>query len=284
MKIKGRQFWETRSSRALRWWWRSMRNLPPSSTPSSWDTDSLTALLAKAPEASRDLLELVYYGSSDHRDLALFKSFRDASHRNKKRGMVLTSVVGGLFCLNVMVVLKPKRLCFFDANPMPLLLFEMVRRVILTSRDKEDFLLRIRHGNYRVHSHWEQELQRNLSIKMALDEGIQPEKKLCGFSRRPLERSWRYCLNRFEELQNLLLNTPYTLLIEDTRNEDFVDFLLKQPNHWIYLSNIWEMSSRLQQSTNSVPPPPTMVSEDDTILLYSRPCVIKFRKFERPSQ
>lgn len=261
-----------------------MRDLPLSSTPSSWDTNSLNALLAKAPEASRDLLELVYYGSSDHRDLALFKSFRNASHKNKKRSMVLTSVVGGLFCLNIMVALKPKRINLFDANPMPLLLFEMVRLVILSSRDKEDFLQRIRHRNYPVHSNWEQELQRNLSIKMALDEGIQPEKKLCGFSRRPLERSWRYCLNRFEELQDLLLNTPYSLLIEDTRNEDFVDFLLKQPNHWIYLSNIWEMSSRLEKLTNSAPPSPTMMGEDDTILMYSRPYVIKFRKFERHSQ
>lgn len=261
-----------------------MRNLPASSTPSTWDTDSLTALLAKAPEASRDLLELVYYGSSDHRDLTLFKSFRDASDSNKKRSMVLSSVIGGLSCLNIMVALKPKRIYFFDANPMPLLLFEMVRRVILTSRDKEDFLLKIRRRNYPVHSIWEQELQKNLSIKMALDEGLEPEEKLCGFSRRPLERSWRYCLNRFEKLQNLLKNTPYNLLIEDTRDENFADFLLKQPNHWIYLSNVWEMSSRLEQSTNSDPPPPKMVGEDDTILMYSRPYVIKFRKFEKPSQ
>ncbi|MCH9031876.1 MAG: hypothetical protein IIB00_06415 [candidate division Zixibacteria bacterium] len=257
--------------------------MSPSSTPSSWNTESLTALLAKAPEESRSLLELVYYGSSDDRELGLIKSFRDASHSAKKRSMVLTSVIGGLSCLNVIVALKPKRLYFFDANPMQLLLFEMVRRVILTSRDKQDFLLKIRRRNYRVHSNWEQELQNNLSIKMALDEGIQSERKLCGLNRRPLERSWRYGLNRFEKLKRILLNTPLTLLIEDTRNEDFVDFLLRQPNHWIYLSNIWEMSSRLQQSTNKAPPSPTMVGEDDTILMYSRPYVIKFRRFERLS-
>jgi hypothetical protein len=176
------------------------------------------------------------------------------------------------------VLVKPQRIYLFDANPMQALLFDLIRRVIITSRDKAEFLSRIRNTDYEAPSIWERTLQRNLALKMEADYGNPSAGDFRGFTKRTLERSWRYALNRFDALKSVLRNTPCDLLLEDAQNEPFVDFLLGQPNHWIFLSNIWLMSDRLQDS-NNMNPPARLGEENDTILTYSRPARIRIRRY-----
>lgn len=277
--VESREIWESGNRKIQRWWPLSADELSSSGQPRSWDAESLNDLLSKSPESCNDLLKMVYYGSSDDRELGLFKEYRDAFHFQKRRNLILTSVVGGFFCFNIAVALKPARIYLFDANPMQLLSYTLVRRVILDSSDKNDFLRRIRNKSYDINSNWEDTLRKNLSIKLKLDEGIQSTETLPGFNKRPLERSWRYALNRFERLQEILANTPCSLLIDDTRNEKFVDFLFSLRNNWIYLSNVWELAPRLRQENNLKPPPAPEVVDSDHIISYSRPYVIRLRKF-----
>ena len=71
-------------------------------------------------------------------------------------------------------------------------------------------------------------------------------------------------------------STPQALLVEDLCDEAFVDFLLAKSNNWIYISNIWNVPERLQDSMNSQWSV-AQVRESDTILSYSRPFRIRFR-------
>ena len=277
--MKSGELWRQRFGKIEPWWpWSTDESVAPR-PPELWDSDSLIRLLAERPQKAVDLLDLVYYGTSDERDLSLFKNFRDSLRWRKKRTLVLTSVIGGLSCLNMAVLVKSQRIYLFDANPMQVLLFDLIRRLIIASRDKAEFLSRIRNMDYEAPSIWERRLQRNLALKMEADEGNPPPRGFPGFTKRSLERSWRYALNRFDRLKNVLRNTPCDLLLEDARNEPFVDFLFGRPNHWIFLSNIWLMSDRLQDSNNLKPPPAGLVAENDTILSYSRPARIRIRRY-----
>ena len=165
------------------------------------------------------------------------------------------------------MLLKPKQIYLFDINPMQLLQFELVKTVLLQSRDKADFLSKLRTKQYDVQSTWERQLQDNLSHKMMLDEKVRDDKAFPGLNRRPLERSWRYALNRFERLKDILGSTPQALFVEDLRDAAFVDFLLAKPNNWIYLSNIWNVPERLQDTMNSQWSV-AHVRESDTIQLF----------------
>ncbi len=255
---------------------------PQSASPSSnlkgWNSTSLSDHFSNAPEAAAELCDLTYYGTSDHRELDTFQKVRDSFKSRKKKSLTFTSVAGGLFCFNLAVLLKPKQIYLFDINPMQLLQFELVKTVLLQSRDKADFLSKLRTKQYDVHSTWERQLQDNLSHKMMLDEKVRVGKAFPGLNRRPLERSWRYALNRFERLKGILGSTPQTLLVEDLGDEAFVDFLLAKSNNWIYLSNIWNVPERLQDSMNSQWPV-AHVRESDTILSYSRPCRIRVHRY-----
>ena len=256
-----------------------IQSVPPSSKPLGWDAITLNDLFSRFPKEASSMLDFVYYGSSDGRDFGGFKDLRNSFNDGKKRGLVLTSVTGGLFCLNLVVLLKPKRIYLFDGNPMQLLMFELIKGVVLQSRDKRDFLSRLSSRAYNVHSDWERRLQESVSNKLALDEGTRSDQTFPGYNRRPLERSWRHALNRFKRLKDILRNTPQTLLVEDIRVERFVDFLLTQPNHWIYLSNIWALPDRLRESSNPEFPPGAPLGESDTILSYSCPFRTRTRRF-----
>ena len=239
--------------------------------PRHWTAEALSEHLSRFPELSEALIPLVYYGSSDDRELGLFREVRGSFRYRKKLSLTLTSVVGGLACLNLVTLLRPARLLLFDCNPLQLLLFEMVRRLILQSGDKEDFLARLRERRFSVSSHWERRLQTHLAAKIALDEGDRAAGDSPGVSRRTLERSLRYALNRFERLRELFTDVPYHLFFEDINREQFVAFLLRQPNQWIYLSNIWELPDLLQEQHHREWSPGKRLDEEDTVLAYSRP-------------
>ncbi len=276
------QTWQRRRRERLRAkFLRSVAGLQsasPSSNPKGWDSTSLSVHFCNAPEAAAELCDLTFYGASDDREFGIFQKVRDSFKFRKKKSLIFTSVAGGLFCFNLVVLLKPKQIYLFDINPMQLLLFELVKTVLLQSRDKSDFLSKLRTKQYDVHSPWERQLQDNLSHKMMPDEKIRDDKAFPGLNRRPLERTWRYALNRFERLKGILGSTPQTLLVEDIRDEAFVDFLLAKSNNWIYLSNIWNVPERLQDSMNSQWPV-AQLRESDTILSYSRPYRIRFHRY-----
>ena len=101
--------------------------------------------------------------------------------------------------------------------------------------------------------------------------------RLRGISRRPLERTWRYPLNRFDRLKATLESTPQELWFEDVGNERFVDALLDEPRHWLFLSNIWELPERLRDATLEEWVPGYDLEETDTILTYSRPFRVRLR-------
>ena len=258
---------------------RDLQSLSPSDRPMGWSAAALIDHLSRFPEEASSLFELVFYGSSDDREFRLFKDLRASFSFRKRKSLILTSVAGGLFCLNLAVFLKPKHVFLFDRNPIQLLMFEFIRKVLLASRDKGDFLSRLENEDYEVPSKVERQLQGYISRKMQLDNKVRPDKAFPGFNRKPLERSWRYALNRFDRLKDLLRYTPYTLLVEDVGNERFVDFLLAQPNHWIYLSNVWTMSDRLKDSSNLEPSPGEPIEEKDAILSYSFPSRIRIRRY-----
>ncbi len=144
------QMWHQRMERLRAKFLRSIAGLQsasPSSGPKSWDSTSLNVGFSNAPEAATELCDLTYYGTSDHRELDLFQRVRDSFKFRKKNSLIFTSVAGGLFCFNLAVLLKPKQIYLFDINPMQLLLFELVKTVLLQSRDKGDFLSRLRPNN-----------------------------------------------------------------------------------------------------------------------------------------
>ncbi len=236
-----------------------------------WDAESLSAWLSEHPGQARYLERFLYFGSSDDREFELFK----ALHRSVKRSWggvdLLTSVVGGMFCLNLAVTLRPARIWLVDRNPLQLLLFELVKRAVLVSHDRDDFMRRLRHADYAAESSWERRLQDAFQAKVQMDEGAGPRQHPRGTNRRPLERSWRYALNRFDRLKQLLEHTPQRLWFEEVQNEDFVDLLLRQSQHWIYLSNVWELPARLKEAQLEEWVPGYGLEESDTILSYSRP-------------
>jgi hypothetical protein len=235
------------------------------------DLRALHAWLSNHPGQARYLERFVYFGSSDDREFELFKSL----HRSVKRSWggvdLLTSVAGGLFCLNLAVRLRPQRIWIFDRNPLQLLLFDLVKRAVLRSTDRDEFLRRLRERDYEADSTWERRLQENLAAKLQTDEGGTPGQGVRGFSRRPLERTWRYALNRFDRLKATLGRTPQQVWFEDIRNESFVDLLLRERKHWLYLSNIWELPDRLRDPALEELVPEHGLEETDTILTYSRP-------------
>ncbi len=100
---------------------------------------------------------------------------------------------------------------------------------------------------------------------------------LRGTSRRPLERSWRYALNRFDRLKHLLEHTPQQIWFEELQSPAFVDLLLDQPKHWLYLSNVWDLPARLNDTLLAEWLPGYGLKQDDTILTYSRPFRVRIR-------
>lgn len=245
------------------------RSIP--GTSKSWDAESLSAWLDEHPSQARYLQRFQYFGSSDDRNFELFK----AVHRSVKRSWggveLLSCIVGGMFCLNLAVRTRPKRLWLLDRNPLQLLLFELVKRVVLQGGDRHDFMRRLREGDYETRSSWERQLQQGLRTKLQIDDGAIPAQDLRGISRRPLERSWRYALNRFDRLKELLEHTPQQIWFEELQNEAFVDLLLDQPKHWLFLSNVWDLPVRLNDAALEGWVQGCGLEEGDTILSYSRP-------------
>jgi len=248
-----------------------------SRAPRGWDAESLSAWLSEHPGQAQYLERFLYLGGSDDREFELFK----ALHRSVKSSWggvdLLTCVVGGMFCLNLAVRLRPGRIWLIDRNPLQLLLFELVKRAVLLSRDRNDFMRRLREEDYEAESQWEQHLRDSLSAKVRQDEGTPSDQPLRGVSRRPLARTWRYALNRFDRLKATLEQTPQQVFFEDIQNDPFIDLLLRQPHHWVFLSNVWNLPERLSDETLEEWVPGYGLESTDTILTYSRPFRVRIR-------
>ena len=122
-----------------------------------------------------------------------------------------------------------------------------------------------------------QGLQDALQAKIQMDEGATPKQPPRGANRRPLERSWRYALNRFDRLKATLEHTPQQIFFEDVRNDKFVDLVLSQHHHWVFLSNVWDLPERLVDARLEEWVAGYGPEHNDTILSYSRPFRVRIQ-------
>ncbi len=88
-----------------------------SGTLQRWDAASLSAWLDEHPGRGRYLQRFLYFGSSDDREFELFKALHQSVKRSWGGVELLSSIVGGMFCLNLAVRLRPRRLWLLDPGP-----------------------------------------------------------------------------------------------------------------------------------------------------------------------
>jgi hypothetical protein len=101
---------------------------------------------AQAPRAfNREMYhdhpENVFYGTDDGAQDGSFSEFAEikAHYDNvapeRREDIHMISVVGGLYGLNLIPLWKPARLTIFDINPTAITYFNLIRRVLTSSRD-----------------------------------------------------------------------------------------------------------------------------------------------------
>src|SRR5829696_5967533 len=116
---------------------------------------------AKAPRAfNREMYhdhpENVFYGTDDgaqdgsFREFAQFVDHYNSVPDHRKKDILMISVVGGFYGLNLIPLWQPKRITIFDINPAAITYFQVIRRVFTTSRDVAHFLQRLTDGDYEV--------------------------------------------------------------------------------------------------------------------------------------
>ena len=90
----------------------------------------------------------VFYGTDDgyqdgsFAEFRLFQAFYDGVDPRRRENIHFVSAVGGLYGLNLIPLLRPKEITFFDINLHATVYFEVIRRVFAVSSSKQDFLRR----------------------------------------------------------------------------------------------------------------------------------------------
>src|SRR5262249_50071174 len=185
--------------------------------------------------------ENVFYGTDDGSqdgsfgEFAAFKEHYELVAPERREGIHMGSVVGGLYGLNMIPLLRPSHITIFYINPMAVTYFRVIRRVFTTSRDAAHFLRRLTDADYPVESDEEQFVQENISLKQ---KSCLPRER--GSTKRPYEQSWQYALENFELTRSLLLTTPLEIREEPMESDSFREWIRHQNNLWIYASNITE--------------------------------------------
>lgn len=184
---------------------------------------------------------MVFYGTDDgYQDgsfgeipeiLAHYENVKPARREN----IHMISVVGGLYGLNMIPLWRPKKLTFFDINPVAISYFHIVRRVLTSSEDAQHFLQRLTDSDYEVKNEEERFVQENIALKQ---QGRLPRSR--GSSKRSYEESWGYALDHFDLTKELLSELPLEIRTEPMESPDFRAWLRRQENCWIYCSNIAE--------------------------------------------
>lgn len=201
-------------------------------------------MTSKAPRAfNREMYhdhpENVFYGTDDGAqdgsfwEFADFKAHYESIGSQRRENIHMISVVGGLYGLNFIPLWRPKLLTIFDINPTAITYFQIVHRVLLTSRDSRHFLDRLTTGDYEVDGDREQFVKENICMKQ---RGCLPRER--GSTKRPYEQSWQYALENFELTKKILSEVPVEIRTEPMESDGFRRWIRDQNNLWIYSSNI----------------------------------------------
>lgn len=190
-------------------------------------------------EMYHDHPENVFYGTDDGYQDGSFGEFPEfvahyqsvAPHR--RENIHLISVVGGLYGLNLIPLWRPKRITIFDINPAAITYFQIIRRVLTTSRNVEHFLNRLTAGDYDAETEQEQFVRENIIMKQ---KGCLPRER--GSTKRSYEQSWQYAFENFDLTKQLLTEVPLDIRTEPMESDTFSAWIREQNNLWIYASNI----------------------------------------------
>lgn len=201
--------------------------------------------MKEAPSASRKHFfskpEQVYYGTDDGSKDGSFGEFVEfEQHYNsvsdeRKENIHMVSVVGGLYGLNLIPLWQPKRITFFDINPMAVVYFGLIRRVFISSNNAAQFMQRLTDGDYSVESEDEQFLKENIITFIATGD-LDPARG--AIMPRTLDVSWKKALEHFDITKRLLTEIPIEFRTEPMESESFSEMIRSNNNHWIYASNI----------------------------------------------
>ena len=190
-------------------------------------------------EMYHDHPENVFYGTDDgaqdgsFSEFAAFKVHYDGTAPERRENIHMISVVGGLYGLNFVPLWRPKRITIFDINPTAVSYFQIIHRVLTTSRDSEHFLDRLTTGDYSVDGERERFVQENICLKQ---KGCLPRER--GSTKRPYEQSWQYAFENFELTKQILSDVPLEIRTEPMESDSFSEWIREQNNLWIYASNI----------------------------------------------
>ena len=192
-------------------------------------------------EIYHDHPENVFYGTDDGYQDGSFKEFyaiRDhyeSLTAPRRENIHMISVVGGLYGLNLIPLWRPKAITIFDINPTAITYFQIIHRVLISSRDGKQFLERLTHGDYEVTNERERFVQENIRLKQA---GQLPRER--GSTKRPYEQSWQNVFANFDLTKQILSEAPLAIRTEPMESETFANWIREQNNLWIYASNITE--------------------------------------------
>ena len=203
-------------------------------------------MAAEAPRAFNreiyhDRPENVFYGTDDGYQDGSFKEFyaiRDHYESvapERRENIHMISVVGGLYGLNLIPLWQPKSITIFDINPTAITYFNIIRRVLTSSRDGQHFIDRLTAGDYEVSTEREQFVRENICLKQA---GQLPRER--GSTKRPYEQSWQNVFANFELTKQIISEVPLEIRTEPMESESFASWIRNQNNLWIYASNITE--------------------------------------------
>jgi len=192
-------------------------------------------------EMYHDHPENVFYGTDDGYQDGSFTEFQEIRNHyasvapERRENIHMISVVGGLYGLNLVPLWQPKSITIFDINPTAITYFQLIHRVLTTSRDGRHFLDRLTTGDYEVSTEREDFVRENICLKQA---GRLPRER--GSTKRPYEQSWQNVFANFDLTKQILSEVPIHIRTEPMESEVFGNWIRNQNNLWIYASNITE--------------------------------------------
>lgn len=188
-----------------------------------------------------DTGHMVFYGTDDgfqdgsFGEMRELEAFYDQLPAARKQNLHYASAIGGLYGLNLIPLIRPTAITFFDINPHAVAYFEIIRKVLVGSPSKQAFLDRLGHADYDVATPAEELIRENIALKQ---QGRLPRER--GSSKRSFEASWRYALDRYDLTRGLLADGVVQVRTEGMQSPSFKDFVRDQQNFWLYSSNIFE--------------------------------------------
>ena len=209
-----------------------------------WQPEELSSRPPSPPNAAFignfGRIEDIFYGTDDgfidgsFREVEAIERHYRSLDAGRRESIHLISPIGGLYGLNLIPVLRPTAVTFFDLNPYAILYFELLRRAWLASSSAADLLRRLSEEDYPARSDDERFIRHNIAVKQRV--GHLPRQ--LGSSKRSFESSWRLALEDFELTRERLAAAE--VLEVEMNGDAFQDFVLRRENLWLYSSNIFQ--------------------------------------------